>query len=50
MSLRPYPNPSKQTVKRIEKLMYEFISEGKPEKIKRDVLTKKKKKKKKLLT
>ena len=32
--------PSKQTIKRIEKLIYEFIWEGKPEKIKRDILTK----------
>ena len=32
-------NPPPQTVKRIEKLMYEFIWDGKPEKIKRDILT-----------
>ena len=38
--LASLPNPSKQTVKRIEKLMYEFIWEGKPEKIKRYILTK----------
>ena len=34
-------NPSKQTIKGIKKLMYEFIWDGKPEKIKRDTLTKK---------
>ena len=33
-------NPSKQTIKRIDKLMYEFIWDGKPEKIKRDTLIK----------
>ena len=30
--LTSLPNPSKQTIKRIEKLMYEFIWDGKPEK------------------
>ena len=33
------PNPPTQTFKRIEKLMYDFIWDGKPENIKRDVLT-----------
>ena len=32
------PNPPTQTVKRIEKLMYDFIWDGKPKKIKRDIL------------
>ena len=38
-ALSSLPNPSPQTVKRIEKLMYEFIWDGKPEKIERDILT-----------
>ena len=38
-ALSSLPNPSPQTVKRIEKLMYEFIWDGKPKKIKRDILT-----------
>ena len=32
-------NPPTQTVKRIKKIMYDLIWDGKPEKIKRDVLT-----------
>ena len=38
-ALSSLPNPPPQTVKIIEKLMYEFIWDGKPEKIKRDILT-----------
>ena len=32
-ALSSLPNPPPQTVKRIEKLMYEFIWDGKPEKL-----------------
>ena len=32
------PNPPKETIKRIEKLMYGFILDGKPDKIKRETL------------
>ena len=38
-ALSSLPNPPIETVKRIEKRMYEFIWDGKPEKIKRDILT-----------
>ena len=38
-ALSSLPNPPPQAVKRIEKLMYKFIWDGKPEKIKRDILT-----------
>ena len=38
-ALSSLPNPPIETVKRIEKRMYEFIWVGKPEKIKRDILT-----------
>ena len=38
-ALSSLPNPATQTVKRIEMLMYDFIWDGKPEKIKRDILT-----------
>ncbi|MCG7875526.1 MAG: reverse transcriptase domain-containing protein [Candidatus Thiodiazotropha endolucinida] len=34
------PNPSKESINRIDKIMYNFIWDGKPEKIKRDILTK----------
>ena len=37
--LSSLPNPPQQTIKRIEKLMYNFLWDGKPEKIKRDILT-----------
>ena len=33
------PNPPQQTIKRIEKIMYNFLWDGKPETIKRDILT-----------
>ena len=33
-ALSSLPNPPTQTVKRIEKLMYDFIWDGKPEKLK----------------
>ena len=36
-ALSSLPNPSPQTVKRIEKLMYEFIWDGKPEKKLREI-------------
>ena len=39
-ALSSLPNPPTQTVKRIEQLMYDFIWDGKPENIKRDILTK----------
>ena len=32
-------NPSKETIQRIEKLMYDFIWDGNPDKIKRVILT-----------
>lgn len=32
------PNPPKETLKRIEKIMYNFLWDGKPERIKRDIL------------
>ena len=38
-ALSSLPNPPTQTVKRIEQLMYDFIWDGKPENIKRDILT-----------
>ena len=38
-TLTSLPNPPKQTIKRIEKIIYDFIWNGKPEKIKRDTLT-----------
>ena len=38
-ALSSLPNPPTQTVKRIEKLMYQLIRDGKPEKNKRDILT-----------
>ena len=38
-SLSSLPNSPPQRVKRIEKLMYEFIWDGKPEKNKRDIVT-----------
>ena len=37
-ALSSLPNPLPQTVKRIEILMYEFIWDGKPEKIKRNTV------------
>ena len=33
------PNPPKDTIKCIEKMMYNFIWDGKPDKIKREILT-----------
>lgn len=36
--LTTLPNPSEDTIKRIEKLMFNFIWDGKPEKIKRNTL------------
>ena len=38
-ALSSLPNPPIETVRRNEKRMYEFIWDGKPEKIKRDILT-----------
>ena len=38
-ALSSLSNPPIETVKRIKKRMYEFIWDGKPEKIKRDILT-----------
>ena len=38
-SLSSLPNSPPQRVKRIEKLMYEFIWDGKPENNKRDIVT-----------
>ena len=37
--LTSLPNPPKETIKRIEKMMYNFIWDGKPDKIKREILT-----------
>ena len=37
-ALSSLPNPTTQTVKIIEKLMYDFIWDGRPEKVKRDIL------------
>ena len=37
--LTSLPNPPKETIKRIEKMMYDFIWDGKPDKIKREILT-----------
>ena len=37
--LSSLPNPPQETVKRIEKMMYNFLWDGKPEKIKRETLT-----------
>ena len=33
------PNPPKEATKRIEKMMYDFIWDGKPDKIKLEILT-----------
>ena len=38
-ALSSLPDPPQQTIKRIEKSMYNFLWNGKPEKIKRDILT-----------
>ena len=37
--LTSLPNPPNETIKRIEKMMYNFIWDGKPDKIKREILT-----------
>ena len=37
--LTSLPNPPKETIKRIEKMMYDFIWDGKPDKTKREILT-----------
>ena len=37
--LTSLPNPPKDSIKRIENLMYDFIWDGKPDKIKRVILT-----------
>ena len=37
--LTSVPNPPKETIKRIEKMMYDFIWDGKPDKIQREILT-----------
>ena len=37
--LTSLPNPPKEAIKGIEKMMYDFIWDGKPDKIKREILT-----------
>ena len=39
-ALSSLPNPTDEIIKRIEKIMFNFIWDGKPEKIKRETLTK----------
>ena len=37
--LTSLPNPPKETIKRVEKMMYDFIWDAKPDKIKQEILT-----------
>ena len=37
--LTSLPNPPKETIKRIDKMMYDFIWDGKPDKIKQEIST-----------